>query len=167
MSICPKHAWGGVKAMLHSVFDQIDTDAVQHQYDKLLDNTTNLPEVHAHLDEHRAEARQGLERIVRDQPANLKAQLAYAELLTYDEASRRQGIERLAVLQEQSMPARQAWRQALLWLSPGQRDQALDVSDRQGRPGGDAHEMGQRQNVQEFVVAADLGGPFREELGKF
>jgi putative transposase len=55
MSICPKHAWGGVKAMLHSVFDQIDADAVHAQYDKLLDNTTALPEVHAHLDEHRAD----------------------------------------------------------------------------------------------------------------
>ncbi len=37
MGICPKHAWGGVKAMLHSVFDQIDADAVHAQYDKLLD----------------------------------------------------------------------------------------------------------------------------------
>ena len=55
MSICPKHAWGGVKAMLHSVFDQIDADAVRHQYDKLLDNTEQLPEVHTHLDEHRAD----------------------------------------------------------------------------------------------------------------
>jgi putative transposase len=56
MSICPKHAWGGVKAMLHSVFDQIDADAVQHQYDKLLDQIgTSLPEVHAHLDAHRGD----------------------------------------------------------------------------------------------------------------
>jgi transposase-like protein len=55
MSICPKHAWGGVKAMLHSVFDQIDADAVHAQYDKLLDNVTGLPDVHAHLDEHRAD----------------------------------------------------------------------------------------------------------------
>jgi transposase-like protein len=54
MSVCAKHAWGGVKAMLHRVFDQIDADAVQAQYDKLLDNTTSLPEVHAHLDQHRA-----------------------------------------------------------------------------------------------------------------
>jgi transposase-like protein len=37
MSVCPKHAWGGVKAMLHSVFDQIDAAAVHTQYDKLLD----------------------------------------------------------------------------------------------------------------------------------
>jgi putative transposase len=56
MSICPKHAWGGVKAMLHSVFDQIDSHAVQAQYDKLLDQIqTTLPEVHAHLDDARAD----------------------------------------------------------------------------------------------------------------
>ena len=56
MSVCPKHAWGGVKAMLHSVFDQIDAAAVHAQYDKLLDQIqTTLPEVHAHLDDARDE----------------------------------------------------------------------------------------------------------------
>jgi len=56
MSVCPKHAWGGVKAMLHSVFDQIDADAVHAQYDKLLDQlATTLPEVHDHLDAARAD----------------------------------------------------------------------------------------------------------------
>src|SRR4051794_7874739 len=56
MSLCPKHAWGGVKAMLHSVFDQIDADAVHAQYDKLLNQLeTSLPEVHAHLDAAREE----------------------------------------------------------------------------------------------------------------
>ena len=55
MSVCPKHAWGGVKAMLHSVFDQIDAEAVNAQYDKLLDNVEQLPEVHAHLDAAREE----------------------------------------------------------------------------------------------------------------
>ena len=56
MSVCPKHAWGGVKAMLHSVFDQIDADAVHAQYDKLLAQVENsLPEVHAHLDAAREE----------------------------------------------------------------------------------------------------------------
>jgi putative transposase len=56
MSLCPKHAWGGVKAMLHSVFDQIDADAVHAQYDKLLDQIeTSLPEVHDHLDAARAD----------------------------------------------------------------------------------------------------------------
>ena len=56
MCVCPKHAWGGVKAMLHSVFDQIDADAVHAQYDKLLDQlATSLPEVHDHLDAARAD----------------------------------------------------------------------------------------------------------------
>ncbi|GAA4728594.1 hypothetical protein GCM10023350_09690 [Nocardioides endophyticus] len=56
MSLCPRHAWGGVKAMLHSVFDQIDADAVHAQYDKLLDRIeTSLPEVHDHLDAARAD----------------------------------------------------------------------------------------------------------------
>ena len=56
MSPCPKHAWGGVKAMLHSVFDQIDADAVHAQYDRLLDQVEHpLPEVHAHLDAARDE----------------------------------------------------------------------------------------------------------------
>ncbi len=55
MSVCPKHAWGGVKAMLHSVFDQIDADAVHAQYDKLLDSVRKLPDVHAHLDAARDE----------------------------------------------------------------------------------------------------------------
>jgi putative transposase len=56
MSICPKHAWGGVKAMLHTVFEQADADAVHAQYDKLLDQVEHsLPEVHAHLDAGRGE----------------------------------------------------------------------------------------------------------------
>ena len=55
MAVCPKHAWGGVKAMLHSVFDQIDAAAVHAQYDKLLDHVVGLPEVHAHLDAAREE----------------------------------------------------------------------------------------------------------------
>ena len=56
MSICPKHAWGGVKAMLHTVFEQVDADAVNAQYDKLLDQVERtLPEVHAHLDAARGD----------------------------------------------------------------------------------------------------------------
>jgi transposase-like protein len=56
MSVCPKSAWGGVKALLHSVFDQIDADAVHTQYDRLLDQVEHqLPEVHAHLDTARAD----------------------------------------------------------------------------------------------------------------
>jgi putative transposase len=56
MSVCPKSAWPGVKAMLHSVYDQPDADAVHAQYDKLLDTVTApLPAVAAHLDTARAD----------------------------------------------------------------------------------------------------------------
>jgi putative transposase len=57
MSICPKSAWGGVKAILHSVYDQPDATAVHAQYDKLLDTVTGpLPAVAEHLDHARADA---------------------------------------------------------------------------------------------------------------
>src|SRR3954449_6933204 len=55
MAVCPKHAWGGVKAMLHSVFEQVGAEAVRAQYDKLLDHVRGLPEVHDHLAAARAE----------------------------------------------------------------------------------------------------------------
>jgi putative transposase len=55
MSVCPKHAWGGVKAMLHSVFEQVDAEAVHAQYEKLLDHVRSLPEVQDHLDAAREE----------------------------------------------------------------------------------------------------------------
>jgi putative transposase len=54
MAICPEHAWPGVKALLHSVYDQPDAKAVHAQFDKLLDTVAdNLPEVHDHLDQAR------------------------------------------------------------------------------------------------------------------
>jgi putative transposase len=56
MSVCPKSAWPGVKAMLHSVYDQPDAKAVHAQYDKLLDTVSGpLPEVAEHLDAARAD----------------------------------------------------------------------------------------------------------------
>ena len=56
MSVCPKSAWPGVKAMLHSVYDQPDAKAVNAQYDKLLDTVTGpLPAVAEHLDAARAD----------------------------------------------------------------------------------------------------------------
>lgn len=51
MSVCPKHAWGGVEAMLHSVLDQVDAEIVAHQYEELLDNTPAARGAR-HLDEH-------------------------------------------------------------------------------------------------------------------
>lgn len=56
MSACPKSAWPGVKAMLHSVYDQPDAVSVHAQFDKLLDTVTGpLPAVAAHLDAARAD----------------------------------------------------------------------------------------------------------------
>jgi transposase-like protein len=51
MSATPKSAWGWVKALLHSVYDQPDADAVHAQFDRILDALADkLPQVAAHLD---------------------------------------------------------------------------------------------------------------------
>jgi transposase-like protein len=56
MSVCPKSSWPAVKAMLHSVYDQVDAAAVHAQFDKLLDQLTDkLPAVAEHLDAARAD----------------------------------------------------------------------------------------------------------------
>ena len=56
MSITPKSLWPAVKAMLHSVYDQPDVDAVHVQFDRLLDYTAEkLPDVADHLDAARAD----------------------------------------------------------------------------------------------------------------
>jgi Tfp pilus assembly protein PilF len=52
-------------------------------------------------------------------PNNLRAQLAYAQLLTYQEPTRVEGIRRLAALAQNpeiASAAGKAWRQALEWL---------------------------------------------------
>ena len=56
MSVTPKSMWPAVKAMLHSVYDQPDKDAVQAQFERLLDYVDGkLPDVHEHLDAARAD----------------------------------------------------------------------------------------------------------------
>lgn len=56
MSVTPKNMWPAVKAMLHLVYDPPDNDAVQAQFDRLLDYVNGkLPEVHDHLDTARAD----------------------------------------------------------------------------------------------------------------
>lgn len=56
MAITPKSLWPAVKAMLHSVYDQPDADAVHAQFDRLLDYTSDkLPAVTDHLDHARAD----------------------------------------------------------------------------------------------------------------
>jgi transposase-like protein len=52
----PKSAWGWVKALLHSVYDQPHADAVHAQFDRILDALADkLPAVAAHLDAARAD----------------------------------------------------------------------------------------------------------------
>ncbi len=56
MAVCPKASWGWVKALLHSVYDQPDAEAVHAQYDRVLDALADkLPDVHDHLDAARAD----------------------------------------------------------------------------------------------------------------
>ncbi|OJW23197.1 MAG: hypothetical protein BGO51_11680 [Rhodospirillales bacterium 69-11] len=64
-------------------------------------------------------ARRGLAQVVTADPNDLRAQLAYAQLLTYREQTRTQGIQRLAALAQNPTigpSADKAWRQALEWL---------------------------------------------------
>jgi putative transposase len=56
MSVTPKTMWPAVKAMLHSVYDQPDADAVHAQFDRLLDYVDGkLPDAFEHLDAARAD----------------------------------------------------------------------------------------------------------------
>ena len=56
MSVCPRSAWGAVKALLRSVYDQPDATAVHAHYDKMLDTLTGkLPDVVDHRDAARAD----------------------------------------------------------------------------------------------------------------
>ena len=56
MSVTPKSAWGWVRALLHSVYDQPDADAVHAQFDRIVDALTDkLPQVATHLDAARSD----------------------------------------------------------------------------------------------------------------
>src|SRR6476620_1832093 len=56
MSATPKSSWGWVKALLHSIYDQPDTEAVHAQFDRILDALADkLPAVAQHLDAARAD----------------------------------------------------------------------------------------------------------------
>jgi putative transposase len=55
-AITPKSAWGWVKALLHSIYDQPDADAVHAQFDRVLDTLAQkLPQIAEHLDQARAD----------------------------------------------------------------------------------------------------------------
>jgi transposase-like protein len=56
MAVTPKSAWGGVRALLHSVYDQPDPDAMQAQFSRVLDSLAEkLPQVAAHLNAARTD----------------------------------------------------------------------------------------------------------------
>ncbi len=56
MSATPKSSWGWVKALLHSIYDQPDAQAVHAQFDRIVDALTEkLPKVAEHLEEARAD----------------------------------------------------------------------------------------------------------------
>ena len=64
-------------------------------------------------------AREGLARVAAAAPRDMRAQLTYAQLLTYRQQTRLEGIQRLAVLAQTpqtAAAAAKAWRQALEWL---------------------------------------------------
>lgn len=74
------------------------------------------------------EAKTGLERLHRENPANAKMSLALAQHLTYREPTRREGIHQLADLADDSTVGKQArssWRQALIWLAANVSDANL------------------------------------------
>jgi putative transposase len=56
MSVTPKSSWPWVKALLHSIYDQADADAVHAQFDRVVDALTEkLPKVADHLEGARSD----------------------------------------------------------------------------------------------------------------
>ncbi len=56
MSATPKSSWGWVKALLHSIYDQPDAEAVHAQFNRVVDALAEkLPAVAEHLEEARAD----------------------------------------------------------------------------------------------------------------
>jgi putative transposase len=56
MSVTPKSSWPWVKALLHSIYDQADADAVHAQFDRVVDALTEkLPKVAEHLEGARSD----------------------------------------------------------------------------------------------------------------
>lgn len=74
------------------------------------------------------EARQGLERLLRQEGDNRRAKLTLAKLLLSDEGTRADGLRRLASYRDDPViggQAVEAWRQGLSWLGGSKADMAL------------------------------------------
>ncbi len=84
------------------------------------------------------EARDGLRRLTRRAPAEARYRLTLAKLLSYHEDTRREAIAMLSALARDPAvggEAQAGWRQALLWLVPGDRDLPLLRAWQKGHPG--------------------------------
>jgi putative transposase len=56
MSVTPKSSWPWVKALLHSIYDQADADAVHAQFDRVVDALSEkFPKVAEHLEAARTD----------------------------------------------------------------------------------------------------------------
>ncbi|MDR0280916.1 MAG: BCSC C-terminal domain-containing protein [Paucimonas sp.] len=74
------------------------------------------------------EARQGLERLLRQEGDNRRANLALAKLLLSNESTRADGLRRLASFRDDpaiGSQAVEAWRQGLSWLGGSKADMVL------------------------------------------
>lgn len=74
------------------------------------------------------QARRGLEELLRNNPGNLRYQLALAQHLTYRESGRREGIRQLAALSQQQPTdpeVQKSLHQALVWLNARRGDRVL------------------------------------------
>lgn len=84
------------------------------------------------------DARKGLETLATGEPNNARANLAYAQHLTYRASTRREGINRLAQLARQSsvsVAAIESWRKALTWLEASKADTPLFQAFLSVKPG--------------------------------
>ncbi len=105
-------------------------------------------------------ARAGLEKIAGRPGASGRAQLAYAQHLSYHEETRRQSITQLQGLSTDpgvGGQARAAWKQALLWLVAGPPDIALYDSYLAIAPGDP--EVMKRQDEARRSVPPRSSGP--------
>lgn len=104
-------------------------------------------------------AKEGIERLAKENGNDGIYQLALAQHLTYREGTRRQGITQLAALAQQpsiAAPAKQAWRQSLLWLGAKRGDEAL-YQDYLKRYGEDAQVSARLASIRQGVAVAARG----------
>ncbi|RQS35521.1 cellulose synthase [Burkholderia sp. Bp8992] len=127
-------AWDGAISDARSLAQAGQSALAAREYQRALQGAPSSPALQLEYFQALAatpsgwsEARHGLERLARDNPDDPRYALAYAQHLTYRDATRRDGIARLEQLSADGKvgkAARQSWRQALLWLAARPSDQA-------------------------------------------